>query len=165
LKSKKKKEKPSPCPVGPNLGPTPATPPPRARAPPLSAHSRPASARAPARSALPLSLADKPTPPASRSLSRAHSRWQTGPTGQPLRRPSVVPSPRSPPAVASVLPSAILPHRKVWHRSVLLPLTKRPRRYRPAVASPRRRCAPFMAAPGSSPESGSSTAPLAPARL
>jgi hypothetical protein len=43
--------------------------------------------RARSRSALPLPLADEPTPPASLSLSRAHSRWQTGPTGQPLRRP------------------------------------------------------------------------------
>jgi hypothetical protein len=63
---------------------------------------------------LSLSLADEPTPPASRSLSRAPSRWQISPTGQPLRRPprvrlAVVPSI----AVPSPIPS---PHRKVWHR-------------------------------------------------
>jgi hypothetical protein len=66
---------------------------------------------------LSLSLADKPAPPASRSLSRAPSRWQTGPTGQPLRRPprvrlAAVPSI----AVPSPIPS---PHRRVWHRPVL----------------------------------------------
>jgi hypothetical protein len=44
-----------------------------ARAPPLSAHLRPASARAPARPALSLPLTGKAAPPVSRSLSRARS--------------------------------------------------------------------------------------------
>jgi hypothetical protein len=54
--------------------------------PPLAAQL---PARSSARAAAPLpsrSLADEPAPPGSRSLSRAPSRWQTGPTGQPLRR-------------------------------------------------------------------------------
>jgi hypothetical protein len=69
-----------------------------------------------------LSLADEPAPPASHSLSRAPSRWPTGPTGQPLCRPprvrlTVVPSIAVP---SIVVPSPIpSPHRRVWHRPVL----------------------------------------------
>jgi hypothetical protein len=63
-------------------------PPPLAPAtPPLSAHFRPTFACAAAPRSLSLSLTSRPHPPAALSLSRAHSRWQTGPTGQPLRRP------------------------------------------------------------------------------
>jgi hypothetical protein len=66
-----------------------------------------------AAASLALSLADEPAPPASRPPSRAPSRWQTGPTGQPRRRPRVrlaaVPSIAVPSPIAS-------PHRKVWHR-------------------------------------------------
>jgi hypothetical protein len=85
----------------------------------------PARSRACSRSPLPsLSLADEPAPPASHSLSRAPSRWQTGPTGQPLHRlprvrRTVVPSI----AVPSPIPS---PHRRVRHRPVLAQY--RPRR-------------------------------------
>jgi hypothetical protein len=131
----------------------PQLPPSRARAPPLSDHSRPASARAPARSALRLSLTDEPAPPASCPLSHARFHWQTGPTGQPLchppriRRPTV-PSPSSlhrRPFTAVSSPPSPRRTERVRHRPVLPPLDQRPCRYRPAVASHRRRCAAFMA--------------------
>jgi hypothetical protein len=114
-----------------------------------SAHFRPAPARAPACPALPLSLADEPTPPVSRSLSHAHSRWQTGPTGQPRRRP---------PCVRLV---AVTSDRRPLHHPHPLahPLAAqgrlappRPRRLTvsspgtaPAVRSRRRRCAAINA--------------------
>eukprot|EP00267_Zea_mays_P046248 XP_020398607.1 vegetative cell wall protein gp1-like [Zea mays] len=66
-------------------------------------------------------------------LSRAPSHWQTGPTGQPLRRPprvrlAVVPSISVP---SIVVPSPIpSPHRKVWHRPSS-PLDRVLARYRP----------------------------------
>jgi hypothetical protein len=46
-------------------------------------------ARQPALRSLSLSLTSRPHPPAALTiaLSRAHSRWQTDPTGQPPRRP------------------------------------------------------------------------------
>jgi hypothetical protein len=133
---------------------------PHARAPsplgPISACSR---ARASPPYALPpshwRSVPTRQPPP----LSRAHSHWQCGPACQLFRRPPAVPSPQSPPAIASVLSSVFSPHREVWHRSVP-PLDQRPRRYRPAVVSPRRRCAAFMGGLCSSPEPRSSTAPL-----
>jgi hypothetical protein len=94
---------------------------------------------------LPLPLADEPTPPASRSLSRAHSRWQTSPTGQPLRRPPRVrlvavtsdrrplhcPRPLAHPLAAQE--SLAPPHPR--RLTVSLPGTA------PAVRSRRRRCA------------------------
>jgi hypothetical protein len=94
----------------------------------------PARSRARSRSALPsLSLADEPAPPASHSLSRAPSRWQTGPTSQPLcRLPRVrrtaVPSIVVPSiAVPSPIPS---PHRRVRHRPSS-PLDRVLAQYRP----------------------------------
>lgn len=101
-----------------------------------------ARSRARSRSAPPLSLADEPAPPASRSLSRAPSRWQTGPTGQPLRRPPRV---RLTAVPSIAVPSPIpLPHRKIWHRPSS-PLDRVLARYRPpAVRSRRRRCAALM---------------------
>jgi hypothetical protein len=97
---------------------------PHARAPsplgPISACSR---ARASPPYALPpshwRSVPTRQPPP----LSCAHSHWQCGPACQLFRRPPAVPSPQSPPAIASVLSSVFSPHREVWHRSVLPPLT------------------------------------------
>jgi hypothetical protein len=140
---------------------------PHARAPPPPAHYRPAPARAQLLRAPSLTLADRPTPPASHSLSRARFHWQTGP---PVSRFVILPAYDAPPSLHR-RPSPPSLHRRLLAAQESLaplrppPLDQRPRQYRPAVASPRRRCAPLMAAPGSSPESGSSTAPLAPARL
>jgi hypothetical protein len=87
------------------IQPMPRPPPPLAPAlPPYG--PLPTSYRARAAAPLPsLSLTDEPAPPTSRSLSRAPSRWQTGPTGQPFHRPPrvrlaavpsiAVPSPRT----------------------------------------------------------------------
>jgi hypothetical protein len=108
-----------------------------------------------------LSLADEPTPPASRSLSRAHSRWQTDPTGQPLRRPPRVrlvavtsdrrplrrPHPLAHPLAAQESLAPPRPRRL----TVSLPATA------PAVRSRRRRCAALMPALCTSP---ASAAPL-----
>jgi hypothetical protein len=123
-------------------------PPPRARVSPLFGPFPACFSRARSRSAPPLSLADEPAPPASRSLSRVPSRWQTGPTGQPLHRPprvrlTVVPSI----AVPSPIPS---PHRKVWHRPSS-PLDRVLAGTAPAVRSRRRRCAALMPALCTSP--------------
>jgi hypothetical protein len=139
--------------------PPPPPPPSRPRLPPFgpfpACFSR---SRSPLRApSLSLSLADEPTPPASRSLSRAHSRWQTGPTGQPLRRP---------PHVRLV---AVTSDRRPLHRPRPLahPLAAqeslappRPRRLTvslpgtaPAVRSRRRRCAALMPALCTSPAS------------
>jgi hypothetical protein len=90
-----------------------------------------------------------PTPPAIRSLSRAHSLWQTGPTGQ---------LPRRPPCVRLV---AVTSDHRPLHRPRPLahPLAAqgrlappRPRRLTvsspgtaPAVRSRRRRCAAINA--------------------
>jgi hypothetical protein len=62
-------------------------PPLRPRLPPFGPFLAYFRARAAAPRSLSLSLTSRPHPPAALSLSRAHSRWQTGPTGQPLRRP------------------------------------------------------------------------------
>ena len=167
MKSKKKKEKPSPCPVGPNLGPTPATPP----LTPALLLSRPTPglpprARQPVPRSLSLSLTSQPHLPAA--LSRALA--PTGRPAPPVSRFVVLPAYDAPPSLHR-RPSPPSLHRRLLAAQESLaplrppPLDQRPRQYRPAVASPRRRCAPLMAAPGSSPESGSSTAPLAPARL
>jgi hypothetical protein len=136
----------------------PRTPPPLAPTiPPLLAHFRPASRARAACSALPLSLADELTPPASRSLSRAHSRWQTGPTGHPLRRPPRV---RLVPVTSDRRPL----HRR---RPLAQPLAAQeslapphPRRLTmslpgtaPAVRSRRRRCEALMPALCTSPAS------------
>jgi hypothetical protein len=133
-------------------------PPPLAPATPPPFGPFPACFHARSRSALP--LADEPTPPTSCSLSRAHSRWQTGPTGQPLRRP---------PRLRLV---AVTSDRRPLHRpsprrteefgtAPSSPLDRVLARYRPrraVLSSPlcgikRRRCAPHRPPP-------SSTAPL-----
>jgi hypothetical protein len=106
-----------PWPLSPPLAP--ATPFPG----PFPACSR---ARAPARPVLSLSLTDEPSPPVSRPiprLARDHPHWQCGPACQPLVVFPAVPSSRSPPAIASVPSPVFSPHREVWHRSVLPPLT------------------------------------------
>jgi hypothetical protein len=128
---------------------------PRPRPPPLAPATPPfwpisgLLPRARSCSALPLPLADEPTPPTSRSLSRAHSRWQTGPTGQPLRRPPRVrlvavtsdrrplhrPRPLAHPLAAQESLAPPCPRRL----TVSLPGTA------PAVRSRRRRCAALNA--------------------
>jgi hypothetical protein len=119
-------------------------PPPRARDSLPSAHFQPASARAPARPVPPsLSLMSRPHPPAA--LSRAHSRWQTGPPGQPLRRPPRVRlvavtsghhlRPRAHPLAAQGSWAPPRPRRL----TMSLPDTA------PAVRSRRRRCAALNA--------------------
>jgi hypothetical protein len=129
---------------------------PRARAfPPFGPLPACSPARAQPLDALSLSLADEPTPPASRSVSRAHSRWQSGPTGQPLRRPPRVrlvavtsdrrplhhPHPLAHPLAAQESLAPPRPHRLI----ASLPGTA------PAVRSRRRRCAALMPALCTSP--------------
>jgi hypothetical protein len=123
-KIKRKREKPFP-PAGPIPGPNPW---PRLPARPHSFSPRPISgllsrARQPALRSPSLSLTNRPHSSAALSLSHAHSHWQCGPACQPFRRPPAVPSSRSPPAITSVPCSVFSPHREVWHRSVLPPLT------------------------------------------
>jgi hypothetical protein len=149
IRKQKEKGKPSPPLAGLNPAHAAATPSPLAPAtPPLSAHFRHASP-ARSRSALPLPLANEPTPPASRSLSRAHSRWQTGPTGQPLRRPPrvrlvTVTSDRRP--LHRPRPHA---HPHAAHESLAppppRPLTVSLPGTAPVVRSRRRRCAALNA--------------------
>jgi hypothetical protein len=130
--------------------PRPLSPPPPSR--PQLPFPRPISgplSRTRASPPCALSLADEPSPPVSRPilrLARDHSTGSVAPLVSRFVVFPAVPSSRSPPAIASVPSSVFSPHREVWHRSVLPPpLDQRPRRYRPAVASHRRRCAAFMA--------------------
>jgi hypothetical protein len=138
LEKKKKKEKAFP-PAGPLLAHVAAaSPPPRPRILPPSAHLRPASARAPARSALRLSLADEPAPPASRSLAcslpladRPHRSAASSSSPRTARRGHLRPS--------SPRPS---PRRtEKFGTAPSSPLDRVLARYRPAVRSRRRRCA------------------------
>jgi hypothetical protein len=162
MENKKKREKPSSLPCWAVSRPKPAAPPPRTPALPLpSAQFRPAPARVPARPTLSLPLTGEASPPVSRPLSRALT-----PTGSvaplvscfvvlplSLHRSHLRPSPPSSP------PSS---HRtgKFGTAPSSPPLDQRPRRYRPAVVSPRRRCASFMGGLCSSPEPRSSNAPF-----
>ena len=166
MKSKKKKEKTLSLPCWTESRPNTRNPP-FSHAPALPAFGPTAAclrARAPARSSPSLSLTRRPHP--SAALSLAHSlpltkRPHRSAASSSVRRPlAEVTSGRRlrPPLCHPAAQGSLAPLRPP-------PLDQRPRRYRPAVASPRRRCAPFMAALGSSPESGSSTAPPSPARL
>jgi hypothetical protein len=106
--------------------PRPLSPPSRPQLPP-PAHFRPAFAhvRQPALRSLSLSLTSRPHPLAAPSLASL----AITPTGSMAPLVSrfvvfpVVPSSRSPLAIASVPSSVFSPHREVWHRSVLPPLT------------------------------------------
>jgi hypothetical protein len=162
LKSKKgKREKPSPLPVGPNLGPTPATSPSHAPAlPRIRPNCGPLPrARQPLHTSPSLSLTRRPHPSATRSLARSlplTKRPHGSAASSSVRRPlAEVTSGRRlrPPLCHPTAQGSLAPLRPP-------PLDQRPCRYHLAVASPRQRCAPFMAALGGSPESGSSTAPF-----
>jgi hypothetical protein len=147
LENKKKKRKTLP-PCWAVSQPKPAaSPPPRARAPllfrPISGllpRARQTALRPPS-----LSLANRPHPSAALARSHARPHWQDGPACQPfvvlppsLHRGHLRPSPPSPP------PSSRRTG-KFGTAPSSHPLDQRPRRYRPAVMSPRRRCAAFMA--------------------
>jgi hypothetical protein len=166
LKSKKKKDKNPLLACWTESRPNTRDPPPFSRAPPP--RFRPncgllPRARRPLLTSPSLSLTRRPHPSATRSLARSlplTQRPHGSAASSSVRRPlAEVTSGRRlrPPLCHPATQESLAPLRPP-------PLDQRPRRYRPAVASPRRRCAPFMAAPGSSPESGSSTAPLPPPR-
>jgi hypothetical protein len=116
-------------------------------------------ARQPLHTAPSLSLTRRPHPSVTRSLARSlplTKRPHGSAASSSVRRPlaEVTSGCRlRPPLYHPAAQGSLAPLRPP-------PLDQRPRRYHLAVASPRRRCAPFMAALGSSPESGSSTAPF-----
>jgi hypothetical protein len=168
LESKKKKRKALPSPCWTEYRPKPAASPSLA---PALLLPRPISGLPPRARASPLR-----TPPPS--------LCQNVPTRQPpsLSR-ALAPSGREAPLVSCfvILPPSL--HRSHLRSSPSSsppssrctgkfgtapsspPLDQRPRRYRPAVVSPRRRCVALMAALCSSPEPRSSTAPPSLARL
>jgi hypothetical protein len=159
-KNKMRKNLPSPCWTESRPKPTPPLPS-RLRSSSLGPSPACLRARAPARSAPRLPLSGKTSPPASRPLSRT-----LAPSGREaplvscfvvlppsLHRSHLRPSPPSSPPSSRCT-------GKFGTAQSSPPLDQRPRRYRPAVVSPRRRCAALMAALCSSPEPRSSTAPL-----
>jgi hypothetical protein len=135
LENKKKKRKTLLPPCWAVSQPKPAASPPRARAPLLFRPIFGLLPRAPARPTPSLPLSGKPSPPVSRPCSLARSPPLAGwPRLSAVRRPPAVPSPRSPPAIASVPSSVFSPHREVWHRSVL-PSSPHPRTIRETPSS------------------------------
>jgi hypothetical protein len=147
LENKKKTRKTLLPPAGPFPGPNPR---PHLPTRPRSSFPRPIfgllpRARQPALRSPSLSLAKRPHPSAALSLSLALT-----PTGSvaplvscfvvlppSLHRGHLRPSPPSPP------PSSRRTGK--FGTAPSSPLDQRPHRYRPAVVSPRRRCAAFMA--------------------
>jgi hypothetical protein len=161
LKSKKKKGKTLSSPCWTKSRPNTRNPPSHA---PALLRIRPnfgllPRARQPLHTPPTHSLTRHPHPSATRSLARSLplTKWpHESVASSSVRRPlAEVTSGRRlrPPLCHPAAQGSLAPLRPP-------PLGQRPRRYRPAVASPRRRCAPFMAALGSSPESGSSTSPF-----
>jgi hypothetical protein len=162
LKSKKKKRKTLPSPCWTESRPKPAASPSLVPALllPRPISGLPPRARQPAPHPASLSLAKRPHPSAALSLARSLPLAEWPPLvscfvvlpPSPHRshlRPS---PPSSPPSSRRTGKFGTAPSSP--------PLDQRPRRYRPAVVSPRRRCAALMAALCSSPEPRSSTAPL-----
>jgi hypothetical protein len=166
LKSKKKKEKPSPCPVGPNLGPTPATPPPLAPALLLSRPTPglPPRARQPAPHSASLSLTSQPHLPAALSRTLASAGRPAPPVSRFVILPAydAPPSPHRRPFTAVSSPPSPRRTERVRHRPVLPPLTNVLAGTAPPwrlIGGAVRHLWPTLC---SSSESGRSTAPLPP---
>jgi hypothetical protein len=147
IRKQKEKEKSPPPSAGLNPAHAAATLPPSRPRLPSPAHFRPAPARArqPALRSLSLSLTSRPHPPAAPFLASL----AITPTGSVA--PLVSHSSSSPPSLhrGHLRPSPPFPppsSRRTgkFGTAPSSPLDQRPRRYRPAVVSHRRRCAAFM---------------------
>jgi hypothetical protein len=147
LRGKRKREKLSPLPAGPASGPNPRPLP--SHAPALlrfrPIFSLPPRARASLLHAPHLSLARRPHPSAALFLARSlplaeWPRWSVASSSFRRLFTEVTSGRRlRPPLCHLAAQGSLAPLRPP-------PLDQRPRRYRPAIASPRRRCAALMAA-------------------